>query len=39
MKKISILVSCYNEEENVVPLTQAIVECMNTELPQAHGPV
>lgn len=34
MKKISILVSCYNEEENVVPLTHAIVECMNTELPQ-----
>ena len=34
MKKISILVSCYNEEENVVPLTHAIVDCMNTELPQ-----
>ncbi|MDY3225967.1 MAG: glycosyltransferase [Candidatus Faecousia sp.] len=34
MKKISFLVACYNEEENVVPLTHAIVECMNTELPQ-----
>ena len=34
MKKISILVACYNEEENVVPLTHAIVDCMNTELPE-----
>lgn len=34
MKKISILVACYNEEENVVPLTHAIVDCMEQELPQ-----
>lgn len=34
MKKISILVACYNEEDNVVPLTEAIVDCMNKELPQ-----
>ena len=34
MKKISILVACYNEEENVVPLTRAIVSCMEQELPQ-----
>lgn len=34
MKKISILVPCYNEEENVVPLSEAIVKEMNTSLPQ-----
>lgn len=33
MKKISVLVACYNEEQNVVPLTKAIVDCMNNELP------
>ena len=32
MKKISILVACYNEEDNIVPLTQAITKCMETEL-------
>ena len=26
MKKISVLVPCYNEEENVVPLSKAIIE-------------
>ena len=26
MKKISVLVPCYNEEENVVPLSEAIIE-------------
>ena len=26
MKKISILVPCYNEEENVVPIAKAITE-------------
>ena len=26
MKKISILVPCYNEEENVVPISKAIEE-------------
>lgn len=32
-KKISILVPCYNEEENVVPLSEAIIKEMNA-LPQ-----
>ena len=26
MKKISVLIPCYNEEENVVPIANAIVE-------------
>ena len=30
MKKISILVPCYNEEENVIPLANAIVEELTT---------
>lgn len=34
MKKISILVPCYNEEENVIPLSEAIVNEMTTSLPQ-----
>ncbi len=34
MKKISIMVACYNEQENVVPLSEAIVRCMEEELPQ-----
>ena len=34
MKKISIMVACYNEQDNVVPLSEAIVSCMETELPQ-----
>ena len=25
-KKISVLVPCYNEEENVIPISQAIIE-------------
>ena len=33
MKKISILVACFNEEENVRPLTAAIVDVMNKQLP------
>ena len=33
MKKISIMVPCYNEEENVVPMSQALVEQMEA-LPQ-----
>ena len=32
-KKVSIMVPCYNEEENVVPISQAIVAQMN-QLPQ-----
>ena len=33
MKKISVLVPCYNEEENVVPLSEAIIEQLTKELP------
>ena len=32
MKKISIVVPCFNEEENVGPMSQAIVELFNKEL-------
>ncbi len=34
MKKISIMVPCYNEEENVVPLSEAIVAMFAKDLPQ-----
>lgn len=33
MKKISILVPTYNEEENVEPLSEAIIEQLNNNLP------
>ncbi len=32
-KTISIMVPCYNEEENVVPLSKAIIETIETQLP------
>lgn len=32
MKKISILIPCYNEEENVLPMSEAIVNLFTTEL-------
>lgn len=32
MKKISVLIPCYNEEENVVPMSEAIVSLFETEL-------
>ena len=25
MKKVSIMIPCYNEEENIVPITDAVV--------------
>ncbi|MGN0485571.1 MAG: glycosyltransferase family 2 protein [Lachnospiraceae bacterium] len=34
MKKISVLIPCYNEEENVVPMSEAVVEIFKKELPQ-----
>ena len=34
MKKISILIPCYNEEENVVPISQAVIGILTKELPQ-----
>lgn len=32
MKKISVLIPCYNEEENVIPLSEAIIEQFNKHL-------
>ena len=34
MKKISVMVPCYNEEENVIPISEAIVDIITTKLPQ-----
>lgn len=34
MKKVSILIPCYNEEDNVVPMSQTIVNLFTNELPQ-----
>ena len=35
MKKISIMVPCYNEEENVVPLSEALIAMFEKERAQA----
>lgn len=32
MKKISILIPCYNEEENIEPMSRAVTEILETEL-------
>ena len=34
MKKISILSPCYNEEENVGPISEAVVETLERDLPE-----
>lgn len=34
MKKISILIPCYNEKENVGPMSEAVVEMMTKNLPE-----
>lgn len=34
MKKISIMIPCFNEEENVVPISKAVSDIMKKELPQ-----
>lgn len=34
MKKISIMIPCYNEEENVVPMSEAIVDLFENRLTQ-----
>lgn len=34
LKKISIMVPCYNEEENVEPLAQALMDMFRNDLPQ-----
>lgn len=33
-KKISVMIPCYNEEENVVPISKAVAEVITTKLPQ-----
>lgn len=33
-KKISIMVPCYNEEENVVPLSEAVIATLEKDLPE-----
>ena len=33
MKKISILIPCYNETENVIPMSETVVEIMEKQLP------
>lgn len=32
MKKISILIACYNEKDNVVPMSEAVVDVLTTKL-------
>lgn len=34
MKTISILIPCYNEEENVEPIAQAVIETLEGDLPE-----
>lgn len=33
MKKISVMIPCYNEEENVIPISKAIIDQFETNLP------
>ena len=34
MKKISVLIPCYNEVENVGPISKAVTDIFEKELPQ-----
>lgn len=34
MKKISVMIPCYNEEENVLPISEAVIDIITRELPQ-----
>jgi glycosyltransferase involved in cell wall biosynthesis len=34
MKKVSVLVPCYNEEGNVIPMSKAIIEVFERDLPE-----
>ncbi len=34
MKKISVMIPCFNEVENVVPISEAVVKVLTTQLPQ-----
>ena len=31
MKTISVVIPCFNEEENVVPISEAVIEIFNKE--------
>ena len=37
MKKISVVIPCYNEEENVGPITKAVSEVFQNQLPGYTG--
>ena len=34
MKKISVLIPCYNEEDNVIPMSQALIQMFGKDLPK-----
>ena len=34
MKKISIMIPCYNEEENFVPISEAVINELGKSLPE-----
>ena len=34
MKKISVLIPCYNDEENVVPISEAVIKTLQKDLPE-----
>ena len=34
MEKIAVLIPCYNEEENVVPMSEAVADIFAKELPE-----
>lgn len=34
MKKVSVLIPCYNEEENVVPISEAVIDQFENKLPE-----
>ena len=34
MKKISVLIPCYNEEENVLPISEAVIKTLQKDLPE-----
>ena len=34
MKKISVLIPCYNEEENVVPISESVIKTLQKDLPE-----
>ena len=37
MKKISVLIPCYNEEENVVPMSEAVADIFAKEMRPDHS--